>query len=251
MAYDYHNGFSLGGVTSSSLGLILIDKEIPFMPEIEEQSEEMPGLDGGYDFGIRYKPKIIPVTVRLLDSSSKFIYNTRLRNIASAFNPRLGSKALIFDDENDKQYFARLNETFSPKRLGLISDEFTLSFICYDPFTYSVAEKDLANATSVTANNAGSHLGKPKLIITKTAGAGVLRNTRPDGTTEEITFLSSAPAGVYTIDSKEQTTLLSGAGAYQYIDEERYFSLLGGNNVITKVSGSITNIRVVYRDTWL
>lgn len=251
MAYDYQNGFSLGGVTSSSLGLIVIEKEIPLMPELEDQVEEMPGIDGAYDFGVNFKPKIIPVKVRLLDNSSKAIYNTRLRNLASALNPRLGSKALIFDDENDKQYFARLTETFSPTRIGLISSEFTLSFICYDPFTYSVAEKDLTNATSITANNAGSWLSKPKLYITKTAGVGLVRNTRADGVIEEISFNSSSPAGTYEIDSKNQTTLLSGAGAYKYIVTEKYFLLPNGNNVITKVSGAITNLRVVYRDAWL
>lgn len=251
MAYDYQDGFSLGGVKSSSLGLILLEKEIPLMPEIEEQAEEMPGLDGGYDFGIRYKPKIIPVFVRLINNSSKSIYNDRLRNIASKFNPRLGAKELIFDDEPDKVYFARLSETFSPTRIGLISNEFTLSFICYDPFTYSIVEKDLSHATSVKAINAGSHVAKPVIIIEKTAGAGVIRNTRPDETTEEIRFNASSPEGVYQIDCKAQTSLFNGAGAYQFLDEENYFSLYEGENVINRVSGSITNMRIVYRDTWL
>lgn len=252
MAYDYQDGFSLGGVSSSSLGLMLIDKEIPFMPEIEEQSEEMPGVDGGYDFGIRYKPKIIPVKVRLIETGSKYIYNKRLRDLASKLNPRLGAKPLIFDDERDKQYYARLSETFSPTRLGLISKEFTLSFICYDPFTYSVEEKDLTGATQITAVNEGSHIAKPIIYITKTAGAAKIRNTRPDETTEEIDFKSTSPAGEYVLDCKEQTTLLAdGSGAYQYIEDEKYFSFQEGSNVVQKVSGSITNIRIVYRDTWL
>ena len=251
MAYDFRDGFKLGGVTSSSLGLFVIDKEIPFMPEIEEQAEEMPGMDGGYDFGVRYKPKIIPVKVRLIDCASKTIYNNRLRTIAAKFNPRLGSKPLIFDDEPDKMYFARLSETFSPTRIGLISNEFTLTFICYDPFTYSVEEKEKSGATQVTIEHVGSHLARPTLIITKTAGAAVTKNVRPDQTEEEIRFNASAPAGVFTIDSKEQTTLLDGAGAYEYLEDEKYFSLQEGSNTISKVSGSITNIRVIYRDTWL
>lgn len=251
MAYDYQDGFLIGGEASASLGLILIDKEIPLMPEIEEQAEEMPGVDGGYDFGIRYKPKIIPVTVRLLNSISKADYKNKLRVIAAKLNPRLGAKPLIFDDEPDKLYYARLSETFSPARLGLISEEFTLSFICYDPFTYSVAEEDLSALTQISAYNNGSHIAKPKLIITKGAGAAKIRNTRPDQTTEEIVFKSNSPAGVYTFDSKEQTSLLDQNGAYEYLEEEKYFSFQEGKNEISIVSGTIENMRVQYRHTWL
>jgi predicted phage tail component-like protein len=251
MAYTFHDGFTFGGVTSSSLSLMVIDKEIPLMPEIEEQTEETPGIDGAYDFGVRYKPKIIPVKVRVLGATNKADYMSKLRNIAAVLNPRLGSKELIFDDEPDKMYFARLSETFSPTRLGLISDEFTLNFICYDPFTYSVAEKDLSGTSEIVANNAGSHVAKPTLIITKGAGAAVIRCTHPDQTTEEIAFSSNSPAGVYTINSKEQTSLLDSEGAYEYLDEEKYFTLQNGDNTISVVSGSISNIRVIYRDTWL
>lgn len=251
MAYDYQDGFTFGEDASSSLSLIVIDKEIPLMPEIEDQGEELPGLDGGYDFGIRYKPKIIPVKVRLLNSISKLDYKNKLRSLASKLNPRLGTKALIFDDEPDKMYFGRLSDTFSPLRMGLISDEFTLSFICYDPFTYSVAEKDLSGATQITAVQSGSHVSRPLLIITKDAGGAKIRNTRNDGTTEEIVFSSDSPAGVYEIDCKEQTSTIDGDGAYQFLDEERYFTLQEGSNVVSRVSGAVTNMRLIYRDTWL
>lgn len=251
MAYDYQDGFTHGGAHSSSFNLIVIEKDVPPMPEVEEQAEEMAGLDGGYDFGIRYKPKIIPVTVRLLNAVSKADYNNKLRSLASSLNPRKGSKPLIFDDEPDKQYFARLSQTFNPQRMGMISKDFTLTFICYDPFTYSIAEKDLSGTSSILCNNAGSHLAEPILYITKGAGALTVRNTHPDQTTEDIVFNASSPAGVYVIDSKEKTSLLDSEGAYEYLDEETYFTFQEGDNTLSIVSGSVTNMRAVYRDTWL
>ena len=251
MAYDYGDGFTIGGEHSSSFNLIVIDKEVPPIPEIKNQVEEMEGIDGVYDYGVEYREKTISVTVRILNTITKTEYNNTIRKIASKLNPRLKAKALIFDDEPDKMYFARLSETFRPSRMATISREFTIQFICYDPFTYSVDKKIYSGVSQITVNHSGSHVARPILTITKGAGAGKIRNTRPDETTEEIIFNADSPAGTYIIDCKEQTSLIDGAGAYEYLEDERYFSLFEGNNVIQNVSGSITNIGVEFRDTWL
>lgn len=251
MAYDYGDGFTIGGEHSSSLNLIVIEKDVPMMPEIKNNYEEMDGVDGAYDFGMQFLPKPISVTVRILQTISKAEYHRTLRRIASVLNPRLKDRILCFDDEPDKIYFARLSETFNPRRLATISDEFTLNFTCYDPFTYSKDEKQYSGSTQVTVTNDGSHVARPILRITKGAGAGTIRNTRSDDTSEEIRFRADSPAGIYVIDSKEQTSLIDGSGAYPYLDEETYFSFYEGSNLVKTISGSITNIEVRYRDTWL
>lgn len=249
--YDYGDGFTFGGEHSSSLNLIVIDKEVPPMPEVKNNVEEMDGIDGAYDYGVEYREKPISVTVRILNTLTKTEYNNTLRRIASSLNPRLKAKALIFDDEPDKMYFARLSETFKPSRMATISKEFTISFVCYDPFTYSVNPKTYNAASQITVSQAGGHVARPVITIVKTAGAAKIRNTRPDETTEEIIFNADSPAGTYIIDCKEQTSLIDGAGAYEYLEDEKYFSLFPGSNVIAKVSGSITNFSVEFRDTWL
>lgn len=253
MAYDYQDGFTIGGEHSSSLNLIVLEKDVPLMPEIKNDTEEMDGQDGIYDFGLQYREKSISVTVRLLNTISKTEYNNTLRKIATILNPRLKAQQLIFDDEPDKMYFARLSETFNPKRLATISDIFTINFICYDPFTYSINLKKYNGASQITVNQEGGHVARPVIKITKGAGAGTIRNVHSDDTTEEIKFNALSPEGVYIIDCKEQTSLIdgSGAGAYEYLEEEKYFSLHPGSNVISKVSGAITRIDIEYRDTWL
>lgn len=252
MAYVFPDGFKIGGVTSSSLSLIMIDKDIPAMPEIEEQAEEMPGIDGGYDFGVRYKPKIIEVKVRILNSPTKSAYNDAVRRLTAVLNPRLGSQELIFDDDPSVLYYARISETFNPKRMALISEEFTLTFICYDPFTYATTEKTVnLTGSSVVINHLGAHVSRPTLTINKTAGVGTVKIVYSDSSTETISFNSSSPAGTYIINGKEKTSLLSnGSGAYKYIDNEIYFEMQPGNNTISK-TGSITDVAIKYRDTWL
>ncbi|MGR5914554.1 distal tail protein Dit [Bacillus pacificus] len=103
------------GVSNSSLSLIVLDKEVPLMPPISNQDEDAPGMDGAHDFGVKYDPKIIPVKVQVLGAESKADYNNKLRNLATKLNPRIGAKPLIFADEPDKQYYARLSETFDPQ----------------------------------------------------------------------------------------------------------------------------------------
>lgn len=247
--YDYQDGFTFGGVSSSSLNLIVLGNPVPLMPEISEQSEEMPGLDGGYDFGIQYKAKIIPVTVRLLNSTSKADYKAKLRNLAAILNPRLGAKELIFDDEPDKMYLARLTENFTPERVGMISDIFTLSFICYDPFAYGVTEKT-ESGLSFDVENLGSHVATPTFFITTGAGAGSVKVTHPDETIDEIVFKSTTIAGTYIINTKEKTSIVGIEGAYRYLEKEEYPTLQPNINQI-EATGAVTDVEIRYRDTWL
>lgn len=251
MAYVFPDGFKIGGVSSSSLNLIMLDHDVPATPEIEDLSEDMEGIDGSYDFGVRYKEKNIEIKVRLLNSSTKKGYNDAVRKIASVLNPRLGAQPLIFDEDPDVQYFARISATFNPVRLALISQEFTLQFVCNDPFTYSVEEKNVTmSGSSVTINHLGSHVARPTLTVTKDAGSGTIKIVYPDSTTETLTFKSTSPAGTYTINGKEKISLVGSSGAYKHIDDEVYFEMQPGNNVISK-TGSITGVAIKYRDTWL
>ncbi|HDR7892761.1 TPA: phage tail family protein [Bacillus toyonensis] len=250
--YNFPEGFTIGGVSNSSLSLIVLDKEVPFMPPISNQDDDTPGMDGAHDFGVKYDPKIIPVKVQVLGAESKADYNKKLRNLATKLNPRIGAKPLIFADEPDKQYFARLSETFDPSRMGLISRVFTLSFICHDPFTYAVTEKEVSfTSGSKMIVHEGGHVAKPILYITKGAGAAALKLTRPDSTTQIIKFTADAPGGVYVLDCKAETALQGTEGAYKYLEEEQYFGMYNGANVINIESGSVSSVRVVYRDTWL
>lgn len=242
------DGFKFGTTRSETLGLILRDKTVPFMPPIDDQSEQIAGKDGAWDFGVRFGAKQITTDVSIY-ANSRTALNDNLRELANVFNPRKGPQELIFDDEPDKLYYARLSDKFEPDKIGIYG-EFELLFICHDPFTYAATETVQNGATQTTVDHLGSHITKPILTVTHSGGAATITNARADGITERITFKSSSPAGTYVIDNKEFTITINGAGAYQHFDETTFFSLPKGSNLLSW-GANITNVEARFRHTWL
>lgn len=223
--------------------------DIPLTPPFENMSEDQAGIDGGWDFGVRYKPKVISVD-HYIWTNDKNQTSAIAREMAGHYNPRLGSRPLIFDDEPDKMYFARLSEQLSLEEKFQAFNEFSLEFICYDPFTYSVQEfTEVINGSGVITHD-GTHVSKPILIVEHAGGSATVTNTTPDGVTQTVTFASNTTAGQYTIDMKQGTVKRGTSGGDKYIDNLEWFEMPKGDNTIAH-SGNITSVTVKYRHTWL
>lgn len=214
---------------------------------MKEQLESIPGRDGAWDFGTQFDARPIEIDCVIL-ADSKADLKQKVRDLAGLFNPRLGSRALIFDDEPDKLYFARLTGQLPIEQIGSFGS-FTLQLICVDPFVYSSGETTSSGTSPLTVTQNGTHVATPVLTITKNSGAGTLTVTHSDGTFETLTFTPSAPSGVYVVNCKEFTITKDGAGAYKFVTGD-FVTLHQGNNLIT-TTGSVTNIQVTFRNTWL
>jgi predicted phage tail component-like protein len=241
------NGFSFGGNHSDSFGIIVNKKKIPLTPPIENRFQSIGGFDGAWDYGATFGAREIEVDVTLFGDTKEEM-KANARRLAGKLNPRLGAKTLIFDDEPDKQYFARLSNQIPLEQLGAMGT-FTIQFVCPDPFTYSVILNTFTFTSSKVIDHLGSHEGRPVLTITKNAGAATIVNTRNDDVIETITFTSDSPSGIYVIDCKESTITKSGDAAYNYVSGD-FFTLIEGDNTIQN-SGAITSVTIEYRDTWL
>lgn len=241
------NGFTFGGVHSDAFELLVNRKNIPLTPPIENRLQEISGFDGAWDYGISYAPREIEVECTIL-ADSKEDLKSNLRNLAGHLNPRKGSQALIFDDDPDVQYFARLSNQIPLEQLGSFGT-FTLQFVCPDPFTYGVNLRRGTFATVMTITHHGTHYAKPTFTINHKGGEGELKNTRPDGIIETIKFSEDSPSGIYVIDCKELTITVDGKAGYNFVDGD-FISLANGSNILTN-SGQITSTTIEFYDTWL
>lgn len=241
------NGFRFGGVHSDAFGLILNKKIVPLSPPIMNRLQEIGGVDGAWDYGISYAPREIELEVTLLaDSPSEL--REKARALTGILSPRNGPKALIFDDEPEIQYFARLANQIPLAQLGAMGT-FTIQFTCPDPFTYAVDGRSGTFMNDITIEHRGTHVSKPVLTVTHGGGVGSIVNTRPDSVVETLTFTKDSPTGTYVIDCKEKTMTIGGERAYNFV-KGPYLSLAEGSNAITN-SGAISSTRIDFRDTWI
>jgi predicted phage tail component-like protein len=241
------SGFTYGGVHSDAFSLLVNKKDIPITPPIESRLQEISGFDGAWDYGVSYAPKPIEIECTIL-ADSKEDLKSKVRRLAGTLNPRKGGKPLIFDDEPDVQYFARLSNQIPLEQLGSLGT-FTLQFICPDPFTYAVNVRSGSFATVMNVTHNGTHIARPILTVTHGGGSATITNTRPDGIIETIAFKDDSPSGTYVIDCKEFTITKDGAAAYNFVKGD-FISLHEGQNQLAN-SGAISSTSIEFRDTWL
>jgi predicted phage tail component-like protein len=243
------NGFKFGDQHCHTFSVEMTGKEVPITPPFTNNAETQAGIDGGWDFGMQYEPKIIPVDVYLWEDS-RMSAQSQARAVAGWLNPRAGSQILIFDDEPDIMYYARLNDQLKIDEVIKLFNEFTIEFICYDPFAYSIQEYSQLITTSGTINHMGTHVSQPVLIIDHKGGSATVKNVTPDGSEQSVVLSGSSPAGTYRIDMKAKTVLYGSDGGDKYIESLQWIEMPQGTNTITH-GVNINNVTVNYRTTWL
>lgn len=145
-------GFSFGGVHSSSLGIIRTSDGSRYnqnlLPTIQDKTVQVPGADGMYYFGSYYTQRQFNISIAY-DSLTE----DQIRQIKQTFGNKEPQK-LIFDETPYKFYWAKCTGTPSLKFIcfsdppqnsedmqagRLYKGEGTLTFVCHDPFAYSVS----------------------------------------------------------------------------------------------------------------
>lgn len=241
------NGFTFGGTHSSALGLIVNRKSIPATPTINNRLQEIGGTDGAWDYGITYGPREIEIEVTIL-GDSPIETKRNVRKLVGAMNPKKGPQKLVFDDEPDIFYNARISNQVPLETLGSLGT-FTLQLTCPDPFAYSLEERSFSFGNSWTWTVEGTEEAAPLLTITHNGGSGTVTHTRPDGSVHILTFKDDSPSGVYSIDCKKKTATIDGNRAYNYISGG-FLSLPVGSNKLES-SSNVSRTNGSYYDTWI
>ena len=102
------NGFSYNGIHSSVYGAYLKSKDRSLMPSLRKRELTIPGRHGVYSFDDEtFAKRMISIEINYLGDDYPDMRYTA-RDISAWLNGANGYRELIFDDEPDKYYSAKI-----------------------------------------------------------------------------------------------------------------------------------------------
>lgn len=132
-------GFTYNGIHSRTYDIVAKTVNRPILPVLRKRELIIPGRHGTYDFNDNtFDKRIIEVELRYVGTNFNEL-RTRARTIASWLNAYDGSKNLIFDDETDKWYTAKIYSEIGLSNLFRLG-EATIIFEC-EPFAYATLQQ--------------------------------------------------------------------------------------------------------------
>ncbi|SFS75921.1 distal tail protein Dit [Marininema halotolerans] len=131
-------GFTFAGIHSKQLGLKVMNITRSIAPGIRAKTVKVPGKAGVYDMGIEVDELQIPIEVLLMGKNALDI-REQVRNLAAWLRQQQHLEELIFDDEPDKLYWARLVDETELDEIAL-SGKGTITFLIPDPLAYAIED---------------------------------------------------------------------------------------------------------------
>lgn len=226
-------GFTFNGTASSTMNLVHGVPTIPILPQRNSSVIEIPGRDGTLDFGVdSYSTRIIPVEC-LVTASSEATLNGYLADIAVWLS---GSGNLVFDQDTDKYWDAKVYTSIEPVRYPGIAI-FTVYFECQP---YAIAVSQTTGATiGVEDDYESDVIFYPQINVTLTDDAAyvqvaltstgqVVRIEGSYSDEDEIVFdMSTGKVTVNDVSVMDEVTLAS-----------EFFGVPTGNQTITVTATS-------------
>lgn len=251
--------FEYKSIHSSIYGVYFKTIKRPLMPPIIPKLVNINGSSGSYDFGDNdYGNVSIEVKIAYIPTS--FIERKqRARQIASWLNSTTWEK-LIFGDETDKYYLARVNGQVDLDALIAVG-EANISFIC-QPFAYRVVGTYIDDVT--WDDGCKFTVTTPGIFEFDNTGTKEINFRSPQGSKFDIringsfTTLSLAlngkilnynqavASGLVTIDNVNMEVDFNGINKLNVIsgDIATFLTTIPGNNILN-VTGIGLNVEVI------
>ena len=232
-------GFTFRGIhTSEFKGLVVKTINNPLSPAKRIQRVNVMGRDGEYVFESGYNNKILEFRCSLANGTI-IERRQRAREIASWLS---SAGDLVLDYENDKKY--KVVKTVSDISLAVEQawDEFSIIFEA-EPFQYGGFKTvSFDNPTSVVANNAGTYEAETIIEITGTGNVTISCGTQ--------SFTLTGMTVKLNVDSKRMLVYTDALSNSISKHSGGFIKLSPGNNTIT-VTGSVSNMTVIFHDTYI
>lgn len=127
--------FNYNGINSRTYGIVAKSINRPILPILRKRELVIPGKQGTYDFSDNtFDKRIIEVELKYIGTSFAEL-RSRARQIAYWLSGYSGTKNLVFSDETDKYYIAKIYSEIGLQNLFKIG-QCTILFEC-EPFAYA------------------------------------------------------------------------------------------------------------------
>ncbi len=260
--------FSFNGIKGTDHNLITRSVKRPLLPTAKVGRVNLVGGSGVYDFpGMEYE--IRQVTMRVQYIGEDYVELRSRARIIAAWLATDDFKPLIFDDEPDKYYLAKVTSEIDLEHLWE-SGSANVIFDC-QPFAYSINQEVVSiNGQSGVVFNPGTRkLGAtcPPGSILKLVCTNIVKNTRVvvNRDTSNVDYFiygsasDSAPSPAnLTIDVANMVaTIDGGVNAYPHLygNVDRFFTLQVGNNTVASFVGQTptpisTQLQFIFNPMW-
>jgi predicted phage tail component-like protein len=169
-------GFSYNGIHGSTYEIVARSVDRVLLPALRSKQLEIPGRHGTYDFGENtYANRIVSVSLEYVGESFTEL-RTRAREISAWLTGVNGAKRLIFDDEPDKYYMAKIYNQMALSNI-FKQGKTEAAFEC-EPFAYSVTlftdtASVTASGSTLTVSSSGT-IDTPFTVILQNNGISAI-----------------------------------------------------------------------------
>jgi len=153
-------------------------------PALRNFYETVPGKAGVEDFGCDSAERTVKVECSIFPQKNFPALVAVLDGMAEWLDPTKGQGQLILDDVPDRYFMARLSEAVDCERLLRSAGQFTLSFICPDPYAYALTDE------TYIFSEAGTHMAVRHTGNTDSYPVYALKGVIPSGTSSYISIVT-------------------------------------------------------------
>lgn len=178
-------GFTFDGITSKSMKIRARLASWQASPALRNFYETVPGKAGVADFGCDSAERTIRVECSIFPQKDFPTLVTVLDGMAEWLDPTKGQGQLILDDVPDRYFMARLSEAVDCERLLRSAGQFTLSFICPDPYAYALTDE------TYTFSEAGTHMVVRHTGNTDSCPVYAVKGSIPSGTGSYVSITTN------------------------------------------------------------
>jgi len=132
----------IDGVSFSSLGIGIIRRDIPILPDTRDYTVQIAGHNGELDFGSEYGARIVTHECVLMADDPTTDYHAKVRQLARVFDAKRGERIVTYSDLPGKQYRMRYAGSLPIEKI-IFDGNFSLPMKMYDPFPESSTESIL------------------------------------------------------------------------------------------------------------
>ncbi|WP_342422881.1 phage tail domain-containing protein [Paenibacillus sp. FSL E2-0178] len=262
------NDVSVNGVWLSTLNILLVSRDLPPLPDTEENTIKLAGRDGVKSFGSTYASRPLGLGLFIMGDD----YYGTVANLARAFDVKNGPAIVIFDDIPQKRFIAEYRGSMAfdtstgnrkidvPMKMDdswieSIQDTELREYgegLSFGEGYFYISDSSFpitASGQTFTVNNEGSTLAYPLIRIT-----GAFTNLSMSDGSQTLTITGSAGTNdVFELDSDldKCSVQLNGVNAWSR-SNGLFFVLKPGETTfsVTATSPNIT-VEVIYRYQYL